>query len=437
MRPVQLTRETLAVLAGRKRIFRGWWILTVAVISLGLMNGVAFWSMGLFIEPLEEDFGWSRAQVSLGFSLSLGLSGLAAPLAGRWVDSRGPRSAIIIGGIATALTYVLLATTQELWQWYLYFSLNGLLRHFVFIIPFMALVARWFDRKRSTAASILAAGLMMGGIVVVPIMRILIDTIQWQGAFLVSGLTSATVIVSLALFVIRDDPAQVGEVPDGLAHSRSGSGGSDDDNAGVGGLTLREALHTRLFWVLALGMTFFPFGMVTWIAHAVPFYESTGLSPNTAAALVSLSAALAIPPRLIAGHFADRLPKLEYGAAGVGGLLAISMAILVVDTSPAAIFIFFPLFVLGFATGGALFEALLIPRAFGLQHYATILGIVMIIQTLGFIAGPTIAGGIFDATGSYDWVIVMLLGVFVATSLSFIVAAKLPHPLDEARSEDG
>ena len=83
---------------------------------------------------------------------------------------------------------------------------------------------------------------------------------------------------------------------------------------------------------------------------------------------------------------------------------------------------------LGFAAGGALFEALLIPRAFGVQHYATILGVVMIIQTVGFIAGPTMAGAIYDATGSYDWVIVMMMSVFLATALSFLVAARLPRP---------
>lgn len=417
--------DTVRVLTGRRRIFRGWWVLVAAFTSLALVNGVAFWSMTLFIEPLESEFGWSRAEVSIGFSLSLGLSGLAAPLAGRWIDRRGPRSAIILGASATAATYLLLATTQHLWQWYLYLSLNGLLRHFVFIIPFMALIARWFDRKRSLAAGILAAGLMVGGMVVVPIMRVLIDGLQWQGAFLVAGLATAGIILTLALLIIRDSPAEVGTVPDGVAPPE----GPRTGYATVaGGLPLARALRTPLFWALAAGMTFFPLGMVTWISHAAPFYESVGLSPDTAAVLISLSAALAIPPRLLAGHFADRLPKLEYGAAGVAALLVASMAILVVDTSVVGIALFFPLFVLGFATGGALFEALLLPRAFGVQHYATILGFVVIIQTVGFIAGPTVAGTIYDATGSYHWVVVMMMGVFLGTALSFLVAARLPRP---------
>ena len=406
-------------------VFYGWWVLAAGFVSVALVNGVAFWSMGLFIEPLEDEFGWTRTQVSLGFSLSLGVSGLAAPMAGRWVDRKGPRSAILLGGVATAGTFLLLATTQQLWQWYLFLSLNGLLRHFVFIIPFMALTARWFERRRSLAASILGAGLMVGPMAIVPLMSILIDGLEWRGAFVAAGILTAAVVLSLALLVIRNDPADVGAVQDGGFSERAN--GSRRESA-AGGISLGRAVRTRLFWALTLGMTFFPFGMVTWITHVAPFYESIGFSPRTAAFLISLSAALAIPPRLIAGHIADRLPNLEFGAAGVAGLLVIAMAILMVDTSALAVVLFFPFFVLGFAAGGALFEALLLPRAFGIQHYATILGFVVIIQTVGLISGPTVAGAIYDATGSYDWVIVMVGGVFLATGACFLIAARLPRP---------
>ncbi|MDP6100926.1 MAG: MFS transporter, partial [Dehalococcoidia bacterium] len=273
-------------------------------------HGMSFYLIPVMLPHLIGEFGWSRAEVSLGFSLSLGLSGLAAPMVGRWVDRRGPRSAIILGATATAGTYLLLATTENLWQWYLYMSLNGLLRHFVFIIPFMALLARWFDRRLSVAGAVLGAGLMVGGMLVVPVMRVLIDSLEWQGAFVVAGVSVLVVVPLLAVTVIRDTPADVGELPDGVPRPEGQSPG--EMPGPTGGLSLRAALHTRLFWALTLGMTLYPFGMVTWVAHSAPFYESVGLSPGTAAFLISLSAALAIPPRLLAGHFADRISNLEY-----------------------------------------------------------------------------------------------------------------------------
>ncbi|MDZ7729636.1 MAG: MFS transporter [Dehalococcoidia bacterium] len=236
----------------------------------------------------------------------------------------------------------------------------------------------------------------------------------------------------LALLVIRNRPEDIGSVPDGELPPEDYQRAAHA-SATTGGLTLSEAMRTRIFWALTAGLIFFPFGMITWISHAAPFYESVGRSSATAAGLVSLSAALAIPPRLFAGFFADRLPRLELGAAGVGFLLAISMLILVVDSSPIGIALFFPLFVFGFATGGALFEGLLIPRAFGVQHYATILGTIVIMQTVGFVLGPTIAGAIYDETGSYQWALVMMAALFTGTGLSFLLAAKLPRPQIPAR----
>jgi len=82
-----------AVISGRRKVFYGWWLLAAAVAAMALESGVSSWSFGLYGDPLEGEFGWSRAEVALGFSLSLLVSGLVAPLVGRWIDTRGPRSA--------------------------------------------------------------------------------------------------------------------------------------------------------------------------------------------------------------------------------------------------------------------------------------------------------------------------------------------------------
>lgn len=428
--PSAVVRSGVAVVTGRRRIFYGWWILASCVLGLGIVNGISFWSFGLFIQPVEREFGWTRGDVSLGISLSLLVAGLTAPAIGWFVDRRGPRLAILIGAAGTATTYVLLAATQTLWQWYLFMALNGLARHLIFLIPFMALVSRWFDRRRSIAAGISASGLMVGGMVMVPVMRLAIDAFGWNGAFLFVAVLTLAIYLPLAMFVIRDHPADAGERADGEPTVRD----EDGREAVLHGLTLAEAARTPLFWTFVAAITLFTFGMATWIVHSVPFYESVGLSPGWAAGLTSLSAGLGIVSRLAAGHVADRLPKLEYGAAGVGALLASSMIVLLVSTSPLALAVFLALFVTGFGGGGALMLTLLLTRGFGVAHFATILGVVMIVETLGLLIGPTAAGSIFDATGSYQGAVLML---FVSFSLScglLLLAARLSHPLD--RVED-
>ena len=153
---------------------------------MALGSGVSFWAFGLYIAPMEQEFGWSRAEVSAGFSVSLGISGLSGPLIGRWVDARGARSAILFGAVMTAVTYLLLATTSSLWQWFLYLSINAVFRQLMFFIPFQALISRWFDRRRGMALGILGTGFSLGGFVVL-IMAFVIDEVGWDGSFIFSA----------------------------------------------------------------------------------------------------------------------------------------------------------------------------------------------------------------------------------------------------------
>ena len=158
-----------------QRVYYGWWILAASVVAMAFASGFSFWSFGLYVSPLERAFGWSRTEVSLGFSFALMTAGLSSPLVGYWIDSRGPRSAIVTGAVLASLSYLLLAMTQELWQWYLFNAVNSVCRQMMFFIPFQTLISRWFDARRGVALSILGVGFSMGGFLVVPLVRLVID----------------------------------------------------------------------------------------------------------------------------------------------------------------------------------------------------------------------------------------------------------------------
>ncbi len=157
-------------MAGRRKVYYGWWLLAAAVPAQAVLTGVSFWSFGLYIKPLEDQFGWSRAEVSLGFSVALLISGLTVPLVGKTIDVYGTRRVIIIGAVLSVASYLLLATTSSLWQWYAYQSINAVFRQMIFFIPFTALIAIWLERRRGTAIGILATGFALGGMVMVPVM---------------------------------------------------------------------------------------------------------------------------------------------------------------------------------------------------------------------------------------------------------------------------
>jgi sugar phosphate permease len=411
-----------AVMTGRRQVFYGWWLLAAAVVSMALGSGVSFWSFGLYVEPLETEFGWSRAEVSFGFSLSLLVSGVMAPLIGRWIDTRGPRSAILVGSVLTALSYLLLAQTSSLWQWYVFSAINAIVRQMMFFMPFMALISRWFDRRRGIAVSILGSGFSLGGFVVVPLMNAAIGGLGWRGAFVVSGVAVAALFIPIGWFIVRDSPADVGAEVDGAPPPADGL-----PSPALEGLTLREALRTPLFWTLAFALMLLFFGMFGWLVHQVPFYESVGLSRGTAALIVSLTAGLGIGTRLLVGAVADRIPRFEVLAIVLVASLIAAMVTLSISTSTAAIAVFL-VFWVGGTAGGPIIEALLLTRAFGVAHFGTILGAVVVVETLGQIISPTIAGAIFDRTGSYEIAILVFIGTFSASLVLFLIALRLPRP---------
>jgi len=385
-------------------------------------SGVSFWAFGLYVEPLEQEFGWSRARVSLGFSISLLVSGVSSPLVGRWVDAKGPRSAILIGAVLTAGSYFLLATTSALWQWYVYSSINAVFRQMMFFIPFQSLISRWFDRRRGIALSILGTGFSMGGFVIVPLVSQVIETVDWQGAFVFSGITTALVFLPIGLLLVRNSPADVGALIDGAPPATDGR-----PVAPAGGVPLGVAIRTPLFWTLSAALMLFFFGMFGWLVHQIPFYESIGISRTSAAGIVSLAAGAGIFVRLGFGLIADRIRQFEKAAMALAAFLTAAMLALLINSSPAGIAIFLAFWVIG-AGGGPMMEALLLTRAFGVAHFATILGAVVVVETLGQILSPTIAGAIYDGTGSYNWALALFAATFVASFVLFFIALRLPRP---------
>ena len=391
-------------------------------------SGVSFWSFGLYVEPLESDFGWSRAQVSFGFSSALLVAGIAGPFVGWWIDRRGPRSAILLGATMTTLTCFLLATTSSLWQWYVYQAINAVFRQMMFFIPFQALISRWFDRKRGVALSVLATGFSLGGFVVVPIMSLVIEVWDWDGSFIFAGIATAVIFLPIGLLVVKNRPEDAGTWVDGIAGEADESGTSPPSK--VTGIPARVALRTPIFWVLAAGLGLFFFGLFGWLVHQVPFYESEGFSRRAASFIVSGAAGAGIISRLAFGFVADKVKRFEYVAMTLGALLAAARTILFFNSGPVGIGVFLAFWLVG-TGGGPMLEALLLTRAFGVAYFATILGAVVVVETIGQILSPTLAGYIFDRTGSYDAALLMYVGTFLASMLLFLIASRMRRPVDD------
>ncbi len=415
------------MLTGRRKLFYGWWMLAASVCVMTVIAGLSVWANGLYVEPLEQEFGWSRAEVSLGFSAAILVSGFAGPLIGVWIDRLGPRSAMLVGSTMTGATYILLAFTDTLWQWYLFAAINAGFRQMTFFIPMQVLASRWFDRRRGAALSILGTGFALGGFILLPVVALVIDLTDWRGGFVFSGLLATGVVVPLTLFVLRDWPADKGTYTDGEAPLQT--------NAGTAlpvapGLTLASVMRQRLFWVLSIALMLFFFGIIGWTVHIVPFFESRGISRETAALLVSGTSGAGIITRLLVGTIADRFHRFEVGAALLTSLLAMGMVSVLLDTGWVGVGLFLTFWLVG-TSAGAMAESLTLTRAFGLRHFATILGVVVVIETCGEILSPSLAGLIFDETGSYDLALIMYACTFTISTALFALASRMKRPVLE------
>jgi sugar phosphate permease len=423
----------MSVLSGRRPIFRGWWILVAAIVSMMVGSGVSFWSLGLYISPLEEEFGWSRAQVSLGFSVGFAVAGLSGPAIGRIIDMQGARRSIVFGSIGTAMSYLLIATTDNLWQWFTYMSVNAFCRQFMFFIPFQALISRWFDRRRGVALGFFGSGFSLGGLLLLPVMGLVIDSVGWRGGFVFSAVAVAVVFVPVGLFVVRNAPADVGEVADG--DRRSPGVGAEPVAAELEGVPLSAALRMPLFWLLGSALALFLFGIFGLMVHQVPLFESLGVSRRTAAAIVAIASGAGIPSRLAFSFAADRMQRFEGAAICMALLLCAAMLVLLIDSSAIGIGLFLFLVLVG-RSGGPLLEAMILTRTFGVRYFATLLGALVVMETVGQILSPWIAGAIFDATGSYDLALLLYLGTYGSSVVLFLFARRATRPdLSQFRAE--
>ena len=195
-------------------VYHGWWVLGVGTVAMALGSGLSMSSFGLYVRPLEEEFGWTRAETSLAFSAAVLSSGLTAPIIGYWTDTHGARPVVVLGVALSVAAFALLASTQSLWQFYVFYAIHATCRQMMFFLPFQALTSQWFRRRRGVALSILGSGFSLGGLLVVPLIAAVIGSFGWRGAYLFSA-GGMALFLPLAFLVIRNRPSDVGQFIDG------------------------------------------------------------------------------------------------------------------------------------------------------------------------------------------------------------------------------
>ncbi|MEW6688257.1 MAG: MFS transporter [Pseudomonadota bacterium] len=395
------------------------WLVVAAGAALTCVAFGAVFALAVFLAPMEQATGWSRAGISGAMTLVFLAMGAGGFAWGTLSDRYGARPVVLAGSVLLVAGLALASQARSLLEFQLSY---GLLVGFAagsFFPPLMAVVTNWFGRHRALAVSLLSMGVGVAPMTMSPLASWLLTAQDWRGAQLTIAAIAALVLVPAALLV-REAPATVAGAP------LPGEGGGRD-------LSLGEALRSPPFIVLAL--TFFACCAMHSgpIFHTISYAIFCGVPPLAAVSVYSLEGFAGLIGRVFFGILGDR-----WGAkrALVFGLLLQALA--------AGTFVFARQLgefyavaaVFGFAYGGVMpLYAVLARGYFGPRIMGGVIGAAAMISSLGMALGPLAGGWIFDGFGSYAWLYIGSFAVglgAVAIALAFPPFPQRMHALQSA-----
>jgi sugar phosphate permease len=380
---------------------------------------------------LTNEFGWSRASISIGFSLRTELGGIAAPFVGFAVDRVGVRRLTLAGVVIVAAGFVLMSRVDSLLLFYVAVVVMAIGMSGTGGANASTVISHWFRRQRGRALGLMTLGGGAGGLSAI-VFAWLISEFGWRDALVIVGVVELIVCVPLALS-IRNKPSDLGLEPDGVPpEAMSASVGAGRTRPQHGNeITSSQALRSAMFWRMALVFGLSNFATTAVIVHQVPFLEEqVGFSHTAAAASVTAMIAISIVGRLGFGGAADRYSPPLVMAFGLSLTAAGLLMFSVVQEPWQAVF---PLVFFGIGFGSAIpLRSVLQAEYFGLRAFGAIQGMILTVTTLFSFAGPVMAGLMYDAAESYRLAFVVLAcGPAIAVPMVFTLRAPAPARMAE------
>ncbi|MBR0974663.1 MFS transporter [Bradyrhizobium japonicum] len=391
----------------------GW----VVVAAGALMTCVGFGTMlslAVFLQPISESMGWSRAGVSAAATLDFLCMGIAAFFWGTLSDRYGTRIVVLAGSILLGLGIVAASQAASLWQFQLFFGTLIGIAAGSFYAPMMALASAWIEKNRSLAVALVSAGMGVSPVTIAPTASWLITAYDWRTAMLVIGVAAWALLIP-ACFLVRPAPATAGP--------------ATADTAPDVELTAAQALRTPQFITLAAAHFACCAAHSGPIFHMVSYAMVCGIAPLTAVTVYSVAGVAGLGGRLLLGAAADRIgakPVL------VGGLFVQAMCI-ATYLAVAQLGEFYALSVVfGLAYGGVMpLYAVLVREFFGARIMGTVFGAVSAFASLGMAFGPWAGGLVFDNFQRYTWLHAGSFAIGLAA-----VAVALSFPTKRGQSLD-
>lgn len=398
-------------------MFYGWWIVLVTALILFIGVGSSFYTISVFLLPLQEAFGWSKTQVSVGFIIAAGVSGLLSPVIGVLISKVGTRNVEIYGAVAVGIALLALGSIQQLWHYYALMGLMATGIGAIAWVPSQTIVSHWFNKKRGFAMGLVMMGLGLGGMVMVLVASYLVTHAGWQWAYRVMGIMTLGIVLPAIVIFVKNKPEDMGLEPDG-----SPATSQTQQKTAELSLTVAQAVKGLPFYLILLIVLCFYIIFGGLAQHGVALLNSMNIAQ--AATFWGLTIGFSVPGRFLFGYMGD---KISLKTLMVVIWVFSSLAMASVYYIPQNSFLVWGFVVFYGSTIGGMASVfpLLLGRTFGLEHFSKFVGLYGLLQILFMGIGTFMMGKLFDASGSYIGS-VMILGIF--SLLGVFSAAFLTNP---------
>ena len=400
------------------RFYYGWVVVAVTALTLLVSAGVRS-APGVFLVPLQEDTQWSIGVISFAVSIGLLVLGLTAPVSGWFIDRYGPRRLAIIALVLISISMAASAFIQEPWQLALLWGgLSGVGTGIISGVLGATVAMSWFVARRGLVIGMFGASTSAGQLIFVPALMLAATTLGWRASSLALSLVAMVAVLPVLLF-LRNDPADVGQVPFGATPATTAP------RAGAESGVMRRAVRSPVFWLLA--GTFFICGATSnglVGTHLIPFAHDHGISQTTAAGMLALMGAMNFVGTLGSGWLTDRydprkLLAIYYGFRGL------SLLFLPFVTEPVGLAAFAVLFGLDYIATVPPTTALVADN-FGRRNVGTVYGWVFCSHQVGAALAAWMGGLARDSFGDYGLAFLLAGTLAVAGALLALRISRTP-----------
>jgi MFS transporter, OFA family, oxalate/formate antiporter len=383
------------------------WVVVGAAFGLMFVGYTAAYSFAAFFTAFEAEFGGSRGDVALVFSVAAFLWFLLGAPFGVLADRFGARRVTFAGVACLSIALFLASAARSVEALYITYSVGIGIGVGLVYVPSVGAVQRWFVAHRTLASGLAVAGIGAGNIAGPLLAAWWIGLFGWRGAYVALGVF-VLAAGSIAAAAMRSAPAP------SPAQAMIGS-------------TLAAALRTPQFWLLYASLILSCIGLFVPMVHLAPYAQDLGYSEAQGVTLVSLIGVGSLLGRFAIGGFADQLGRersLAAMYAGLGTMLLVWWG--------AGAYWLLALFAVLFGTFYGAYVALLPAIVMDLYGARAVSGIIGFLYTgagIGTLIGPWLAGTAYDVLGAYD------VPILAGAVFSFVAAAVVPREKTDHRRQ--